>query len=1340
MLLPGEAILATFDQPYLCFGLTSNFTSEVSLQSAITKNSHNAKKTLQGHGQHHRQQQQRQQHYHQTYQQNHLHQPHQQQPHHHHHHNSFLSNPITSFLVTANPFGKGSHADPLVMPLHHHAQRDTGPAHIQNTPVLSTYPLSPGSSYFSKPSENFVSPPPPQAIQRPLPSRGPTSTSTESPATSSASTTSIVLTNYSICLMTITLENDREDALTLIQVVLGSIASMELTEDQRRIDIELKFDTLQYTILQDAFLPGPPVTAEIFSELRRIVYGARQGTLSRFPFLMGPAMIEKERARAAKDKEHSNVASVQQGARVANFWTAEEIYSVPVDESLFQKDFWPSIEHSPEDALSSRARGILGWVGGYDVRAEFERLGFDAQHWSIEGINMDFELSPTYPQRFIMPRAFLDTSVTPLPERTSKKVHRNSTVRPSSSYDPVGSWNNQDSSMTIPALSPPSRTPFPGELPEGSHYGSSGRMDTASAPPRQQPGTRTNVRLLNLVRFRSNGRFPMISWKSPRSGLVLMRCSQPMVGLLSARGPEDELYVKRILETAASEHGTSAFLPKLCIMDARAYSSAVANGYLGGGRENASNYPNATISFMSLGNIHAIASSHTALLKAVATQAESSNWHALIESTGWLTHVAELLKAASGRDGIVGKMSQDNYSHCTDGWDRTTQLVSLAQILLDPFYRTIHGLRVLIEKEWVHAGHPFQSRTDTASKQTSTTFTPSPEEESDSWRTPVIHSSPNGAKESLFYSPASPRRETPAFAKQEPKQIPSFSYHMNESRPESSVQDRQNNEHQRRQQEQHEQQQKKQQQQQYRYPPLPLSSTPPLPIFSAPSPSLSSEAQRSLQTALSDMSYMTQGQKPVSNTPLQKHEQSKIPSRPESPPPPPPPSSMPQPPLPSHSQAKVPVATSPVFILFMTCLHHIVQQHPNQFEYNDYLLVVLARAAQGGVSPFGDFLFNCERERRENRLRESTASIWSWIHRNRGWFTNRDYCPPVSSVLLQTGSQSRTRTQTLGHNSGGTRQQDDDAEDWRQDVLTVQTGGRVMTIWSEYYFDATPAWVPDPRTVFTDSVASIVGIRQDKASRTFDAQRTGLSSYPPLLRASRNVSDLTKDKSQVRRTRDPWNSSMFDQSHVQQLAFPGFVAPRPVQEPAIQSPDMSRQKTLKVAAAERRIVIPPALAMVRGGTEMHEYYMLIQYLRNKRRAKVLAAFQAWHKWAEKRVEARQARDAGWGLVVHPDNGYEDDAAAAAAAIASDDEWKKRKPKLVVKGAKKGVEVEMDRVIMASEPFFGRGPCEYEDETASEEEVENKEDTGVKGVMVDHDDFLSEEVDGFDDFGFPMQPS
>ena len=51
-----------------------------------------------------------------------------------------------------------------------------------------------------------------------------------------------------------------------------------------------------------------------------------------------------------------------------------------------------------------------------------------------------------------------------------------------------------------------------------------------------------------------------------------------------------------------------------------------------------------------------------------------------------------------------------NYIQSIDDFDLTTQICSIIQILLDPYFRTIIGFAVLIEKEWVSFGHPFSLR------------------------------------------------------------------------------------------------------------------------------------------------------------------------------------------------------------------------------------------------------------------------------------------------------------------------------------------------------------------------------------------------------------------------------------------------------------------------------------------------------------------------------------------------------------------------------------------------------------------------------------------------------
>ncbi|KAG0202628.1 Myotubularin- protein 3 [Mortierella sp. NVP41] len=1016
------------------------------------------------------------------------------------------------------------------------------------------------------------------------------------------SLTRIVITNFRVCSLPPSAAG--QDSIRL-QVTIGSIASITIQGCQ--IALTLKFDSPQYIISQ---VPnGPPQIVEIMTTLRRIVLN--EDTKPRFPFVMGWELLASD----TKEGLDAMAAKSQQGrnTRTAPLWTAEDIIA-PLSESEMEQSDQQADQGS--QGTESHRKIKLGWDGGYDIRQEFDRLHYDKSLWAIAHLNGDYELSPTYPERFIMPAAFLgldtkpysNSQTTGLPPKTGFRMQGQTT----------GSYTHR-------------------QYPPSPHY--------PPGPLTQQPMD-SDACLRQLAAFRSNKRFPIVCWKAPDSGLVLMRSGQPMVGFLGARGPEDEIYIRTVLNTACKEHQLlhgHKGIPRLWIMDARAYSAAVANAYNGGGRENPDHYPNASISFMSLANIHVIASSHQALLKAVSTHADSPNWYSLIESTGWLTHVADVLKSAAGRDGIVGKMLEGHSSvlvHCTDGWDRTTQLVSLAQILLDPYYRTIHGLRVLIEKEWLSCGHPFHSRTEVLPGHKKSSGPTMEEESGESWKSNsnALHSSPNGAKESLSYSRKWLNR---VYGEQDtrldPKPIPSFSYHMDipQQHPQESIP---------------------------KPPPGPFYASYPLP-----------ESMGTNQTK----GYPEQSTTSRHSTP-------------------------------TNAQT-VPISPSPVFLLFLTCVHHIVQQHPNQFEFNDYLLVVLARAASG-FSPFGDFLFNSERERAQERLRQQSPSIWKWIQQNHGWFTNRDFIPDPAHSHPQQHQESRSKRQD---------------SPWRSNVLQVQTGGRFTTLWSEYYFNATPNWYPDSRTVLS----------------------TPLYFYNKKEREAHQVS-----RRQAANVPNSWCSSRFDQTQLQMLTFPGLSPqhhPRP--HPALEH-------------STRVATIPSGLALLRG-QEMHTYYMLAQHLRAKRKRQVEKALLGWREWTKERKETKSVQEAGWVLSgVSGESSSQEDTTIDNNEHSvdeddddlSDSSTKRRSrkrgsphrppPELKIVAAKKGIQTEMERVIRGG-PFFGEGPVEFEEETEGEEEREEELDVeaGTRaamstrldirlGVVADLDDL----DESFDDFGFPVE--
>ncbi|XP_053647757.1 phosphatidylinositol-3,5-bisphosphate 3-phosphatase MTMR2 isoform X3 [Cherax quadricarinatus] len=209
--------------------------------------------------------------------------------------------------------------------------------------------------------------------------------------------------------------------------------------------------------------------------------------------------------------------------------------------------------------------------------------------------------------------------------------------------------------------------------------------------------------LRNVAAFRSRGRIPVLSWIHPESQATITRCAQPLVGVSGKRSRDDEAYIQHIMDANAQSH-------KIFIMDARPSVNAVANKAKGGGYESEDAYQNAEVQFLDIHNIHVMRESLRKLQEVCYPHIDNAHWLSNLEATHWLDHIRCVL---SGALRIADKVESHKTSvvvHCSDGWDRTAQLTALAMLMLDGYYRTITGVAVLIEKEWLSYGHKFAQR------------------------------------------------------------------------------------------------------------------------------------------------------------------------------------------------------------------------------------------------------------------------------------------------------------------------------------------------------------------------------------------------------------------------------------------------------------------------------------------------------------------------------------------------------------------------------------------------------------------------------------------------------
>lgn len=162
------------------------------------------------------------------------------------------------------------------------------------------------------------------------------------------------------------------------------------------------------------------------------------------------------------------------------------------------------------------------------------------------------------------------------------------------------------------------------------------------------------------------------------------------------------------------------------------------------GTENTVRYRNCRLLHLDIGNIHAMRESIDKLRSAICESTTELHWLSTLEDTQWLKHIATVLTVSwyalcfsrwplcqcnlsicssvhlsihldlcpshslcfscwvvcsfvQGATTVARWVAEKGTGvlvHCSDGWDRTSQLTSLSQLMLDPHYRTFEGFKV----------------------------------------------------------------------------------------------------------------------------------------------------------------------------------------------------------------------------------------------------------------------------------------------------------------------------------------------------------------------------------------------------------------------------------------------------------------------------------------------------------------------------------------------------------------------------------------------------------------------------------------------------------------------
>ena len=229
------------------------------------------------------------------------------------------------------------------------------------------------------------------------------------------------------------------------------------------------------------------------------------------------------------------------------------------------------------------------------------------------------------------------------------------------------------------------------------------------------PARLSESEILSAAAYRSKHRVPAVTWRDPRTGAVLARCSQPLAGVVGHTNEADRKLLELLRTCGEEAEGAGDPPRRFWIVDARKPLASSVNRLQGKGVESAQTYLHTGLHFCYIENIHHMRAALQRLRDLLMPHdgeapRDEERFLGYLEQSTWPRHVRLVLEASIF---VAEKLELERASclvHCSDGWDRTAQICATAQLLLDPYYRTLEGFAVLVEKDWTGFGHKFQQR------------------------------------------------------------------------------------------------------------------------------------------------------------------------------------------------------------------------------------------------------------------------------------------------------------------------------------------------------------------------------------------------------------------------------------------------------------------------------------------------------------------------------------------------------------------------------------------------------------------------------------------------------